>query len=136
MGVSRTSRSRLTTQRWVRVERRSEIYDGMYGTLPTFSTIIERYWLRIYPQQHPQRSRVELGESPDNTTHAAVADLTQNGRTVMVGDRFVDTVNSMTYDVVEVRRPKGGSSYNLMVRYGLVLLSDGPYTCQREAEAS
>lgn len=136
MGVSRTSRSRLTTQQWVRVERRSEIYDGMYGTLPQFATIIERYWLRIYPQQHPARSRIELGEGADNTTHAAVADLTQNGRTVMVGDRFVDTVNSMTYDVVEVTRPKGRSSYNLMVRYGLVLLSDGPHTCQQAAEVS
>lgn len=108
----------------------------MYGTIPGYTTIIGRYWIRIYPQHHPERERIELGEAAIQTTHGAVADRTQNGRSIMVGDRMVDELNSMTYDVVEASRPRGQSSYNLMVRYGLRLLSDGPETCQQAVEAS
>ena len=65
MGTARTSRSRLTTQQWVRVERRRVRSDGMYGTIPGYTTIIGRYWIRIYPQHHPERERIELEEKKE-----------------------------------------------------------------------
>jgi hypothetical protein len=123
VGILRTSRS-LLMDRTVRVERRLPLSDGIGGTVADFVTIIDRYWLTIMPTQHQARDREELGEVADQT-HFGMADPSRNGRTIMVGDRFVDEINNECYLVRGViRPPKIVGAYNAMHRFELTIVKD------------
>jgi hypothetical protein len=121
---TRTSKS-LLPDRVVRVDRRLRIDDGMGGTYPKHQTIIQRYHVRLWPEQHQRRERVELGEQEAIQDYRAVADPTRNGKTVMIGDRFFDQKNNECYDVVAVKRPRPGLAYSAMIHYELRLVKDG-----------
>jgi len=121
---TRTSKS-LLPDRVVRVDRRLRIDDGMGGTYPKHQTIIQRYHVRLWPEQHQRRERVELGEQEAIQDYRAVADPTRNGKTVMIGDRFFDQKNNECYDVVAVKRPRPGLAYSALIHYELRLVKDG-----------
>jgi hypothetical protein len=123
VGIVRTSASRLTTQR-IRVYRRNRNDDGMSGSYQTWTSIVARYWVHLWPAQHQPRGRQELGEIAD-TTHHAIGDRTTNGMSIMVGDLFHDEVNNECYDVRGVVRPGHGSTRNAMIRYHLRIVKDG-----------
>jgi hypothetical protein len=124
VGIIRTSRTLLTKDR-VRVDRRIRHRDGIGGSFETWSTIIPRYWVRLWPDHHDPRHRIETGEVPDEPTHSAVGARTLNGITVMVGDRFIDEGDNEIYDVLGVRRPRATSTYNVgLVRYTLRQVRD------------
>jgi hypothetical protein len=97
----------------------------MGGTYPKHQTIIQRYHVRLWPEQHQRRERVELGEQEAIQDYRAVADPTRNGKTVMIGDRFFDQKNNECYDVVAVKRPRPGLAYSAMIHYELRLVKDG-----------
>jgi hypothetical protein len=118
----RTSRT-LLRDRVVRVDRRLRISDGLGGEVDSFVTIIERYWCTIWPPHHQARLRQELGEIA-NQSHFAMADPSRNGRTIMVGDRFIDEKNNERYEVLGVERPRG-NPYNRLHRFPLRLVKDG-----------
>lgn len=124
MSFIRTSRSRLA-DRVVRVDRRRPVDDGMGGEVDSFTTIIPRLWLAIYPAQHQERRRSELGEQPLSATHIGLADTTRNGATIMVGDRFVDEKNNEWYDVLGVPRPQHKSPHQAMTQFTLRNVKDG-----------
>jgi hypothetical protein len=109
--------------RAVRVDRRRVRDDGAHGTIPSFATILDRYWVAIYPAQHQPRDREELGEVADQS-HNAIGPPTRNGVTVMVGDRFIDEVNNNVFEVKGVERPRPGSPYAAGHRYTLRQLRD------------
>lgn len=119
-----TSRSHLP-DRWVRVYRRLRINDGAYGTYQAFQTIIQRYKVRIYPDQHQLRERVPLGEQQRGNAYKALANPSHNGKTIMIGDVFHDVKNNECYDVVAAPRPRAGLSYGAMIQYGLTIVKDG-----------
>lgn len=128
--ITRTSRS-LLLNRVVRVERREKIDDGMGGTYPEYTTIIERYHVWLEPQQHQRRERKELGEQQAGNDYRAGGHPTHNGISIMIGDRFHDVKNNECYDVVAVKRPRPGLAYAAMTHYELVLVKDG---CPPEPE--
>jgi hypothetical protein len=128
--ITRTSRS-LLLNRVVRVERREKIDDGMGGTYPEYTTIINRYHVWLEPQQHQRRERRELGEQQTTNDYRAGGHPTHNGISIMIGDRFHDVKNNECYDVVAVKRPRPGLAYAAMTHYELVLVKDG---CPPEAE--
>lgn len=121
---TRTSKS-LLRDRHVRVYRQERINDGAGGTYLDFTLIIERYWVRITPDQHTLRNRVEPGDQEAKNAYRAVADPSHNGKTIRVGDRFHDVRNNQCYDVVAVRRPRPGLSYGVMVTFELRIVKDG-----------
>jgi hypothetical protein len=107
------------------VDRRIRHRDGIGGSAETWSTIVPRYWVRIWPDHHDPRNRIETGEVPDEPTHSAIGARTINGITVMVGDRFIDEGDNEIYDVLGVRRPRPSSSYTMgLVRYTLRQVRD------------
>jgi hypothetical protein len=122
MGVVQTSKSRLLTQP-VRVDRRLRRHDGMGGTYQEWETVIQRYFCRIYPDHSQKRARAEEGETP-STTHRAIANRSFNGKSVMIGDRFIDGANNYVYDVVQVVRGEAKLAYGQVVQYGLKLVLD------------
>ncbi|MDX1388208.1 MAG: hypothetical protein R3344_03410 [Acidobacteriota bacterium] len=125
MAFQRTSRT-LLAERVVRVDRRIRMDDGAYGTVARYQTIIQRYWCTIYPAHHQERRREDLGEAPTGNlqTHFAIADPSRNGQSIMVGDRFIDEVNNITYEVLGAERPRHHSPYSAMHRYALLVCSD------------
>lgn len=94
----------------------------MGGSIDQYATIIPRYWCTIWPPQHQQRLRQELGEVADQT-HTALADPSRNGQTIMIGDRFTDEKNNECYEVLGVERPQG-IAYNRMHRFPLRIVKD------------
>lgn len=123
MPVGRTSKS-LLFDRFVRVDRRGTNYDGVGGTFQTWTEIISRYWVRIFPDHHQERRKQELGEIALETTHGAVGNRSWNGATIMIGDRFIDEKNNETYDVVGVIRPMARLPYSHVYRYVLRIVKD------------
>lgn len=125
MGVIQTSRSRLLSQT-VRVDRRLRRHDGSGGSYEEWSTVIARYFLRIYPDHSQERLREETGELPTRakTTHKAIANRSFNGKSVMVGDRFIDELNNQVYDVTEVVRSQARLAYGQTVQYALRIVLD------------
>jgi hypothetical protein len=119
----------MLMDRPVCVARRQRIGDGMGGTFQRYDPIIERYWVRIYPDHHQNRVASELGERAKETTHRAIGYPATNGKTIMVGDRFFDAKNNLVYDVTMVHRPRRGSSYNAMHQFSLVIVTDDEGTC-------
>jgi hypothetical protein len=107
------------------VYRRLRVNDGAYGTYQAFQTIIERYKVRIYPDQHQLRERVPLGEQQRGNAYKALANPSHNGKTVMIGDVFHDVKNNECYDVVAAPRPRAGLTYGAMIQYGLTIVKDG-----------
>jgi len=118
----RTSRSRLY-DRVVRVDRNNPVDDGLGGGVDSFTTIIEQLCVTIYPPQHQERRRAELGSQELNATHFAISDPALNGRTIMISDRFVDEKNNQSWDVLAVERPRA-SPYAAVNRYVLRMLND------------
>jgi hypothetical protein len=121
---TRTSKS-LLRDRPVRVFRQERINDGAGGTYLDFTLIIERYWVRIAPDQHTLRTRMEAGDQEAQNRYLAIADPSHNGKTIRVGDRFFDPRNNQCYDVVAVRRPRPGLAYGAMVTFELRIVKDG-----------
>lgn len=144
MGQSftRTSRSRLP-DRAVRVDRRLRVDDGAFGTYQSWTTIVQRYAVRLWPDQMPRRDRTELGETVADSVQLAfkaLGDPSRNGRRIRVGDRFVDLTNNRCYDVVAVPHNRGRSPYSAMIQYELRQVNDDchevevPYTNSDEPE--
>lgn len=125
MGVLQTSKSRLLSQT-VRVDRRLRQHDGMGGTYQEWQTVIVRYFLRIYPDHSQERLREEPGELPTRpkASHRAIANRSFNGKSVMIGDRFIDEAENQTYDIVEVVRSKARLAYGQTVQYRLRIVQD------------
>ena len=123
MAIIRTSGTNLF-DRCVRVDRRVGASDGMGGQLNDFVTVIERYWVAIFPPQHQPRQREDAGEAASQL-HSAIGDPNRNGRTIMVGDRFIDEKNNETYIVEGPIRPRRSSPLNALHRYELRLIKDG-----------
>ena len=109
--------------RTIRVDRRANMDDGAYGTVSRWNTILDRYWVAIYPAQHQPRAREELGEVATQQ-HNAIGPPTRNGVTIMIGDRFIDEVNNDVFQVDGVERPHRGSPYTAGHKYTLTLLRD------------
>ena len=126
MPIIRTNRSRLF-DRTVRVERRRRLNDGMYGAVPSYSTLIDRFFCSIFPYQHQERRAIDIGEADVTQTRNAIGNPQRNGVTIMIGDRFVDDTNNETYDVLAVVRPKG-HPYNAMHSFVLRIVRDAPVT--------
>ncbi len=122
MSFIRTSGSQLQ-DRVVEVQRRFRLHDGVGGEVDSFTTIIQRYWVTIFPPQHQARLRAELGEEASQL-HFAIANPARNGKTIMIGDRLLDRKNNEIYDVESVERPTG-SPHNAMHRFQLRIIKDG-----------
>lgn len=120
---TRTSRS-LLFDRTVRVDRRTKTHDGIGGTFQQWQTIISAYPVRLYPDHHQTRIKQEQGEAMEDTQFSAIAYPTRNGRTIAIGDRFLDLKNNETYDVVAVVRPKFRLPYNAMWQFRLRAVKD------------
>lgn len=120
--LRRVSRSRLY-DRVVRVDRNRPVDDGLGGAVDSYTTIIPSYCVTIYPPQHQERRRAELGQQPLGATHFATADPSLNGKTIMIGDRFVDEENNQSWDVLAVERPQA-HVYAAVHRFVLRLVTD------------
>lgn len=123
MGLIHSSSTRLL-DRTVCVQRRLVRDDGMGGTYQDWQAIHQDYWVRIYPDHHQPRTPRELGETADNPTHRAVGQPSINGRSIMVGDRFYDTRNNETYDIVGVIRPPYQLPYGAMHQFVCRIVKD------------
>jgi hypothetical protein len=120
---TRTSRSFLL-DRVVRVDRRTKTYDGVGGTFQQWQTIIVAYGVHLYLDEHQTRIKQEQGEALEDTQFSAVAFPTRNGRTIAIGDRFLDLKNNETYDVVAVNRPRFRHPLNAMWQFRLRKVKD------------
>lgn len=121
--IVRTSHS-LLRNRAVRVERNLVPEDGMGGAIDSFTTIVEQFWVRIWPAQHQERRETETGQNETSHTHFGVGEPSVNGRTIMINDRFVDEVNNQSWDIVAIERPRGEMPYNAMHRFVLRMATD------------
>lgn len=126
-GLTRTSRSALL-DRHVRVDRRLRVDDGAFGTYPAWTTIVDRYLVRLSPDATQRHDRKELGDQLADSVQQsfrALGEPSRNGRTIRQGDRFVDLVNNRCYDIVAVIRNRGRSPYSAMWQFELRLVADG-----------
>src|SRR6188474_735040 len=81
----------------------------------------------LEPEGPARRPRgTDRGLGPDRLQ--AIGDPARNGRTIRVGDRFVDLVNNRCYDVIAVVRNRGRSPYSAMHQFELRRVEvDVPY---------
>ena len=121
--IVRTSHSQLRN-RSVRVDRNLSPEDGMGGAIDSYTTIIDQFWVRIWPSQHQERRETETGQTEVSHTHFGVGEPSVNGRTIRISDRFVDETNQQSWDVLAVERPRGDMPYNAMHRFVLRMATD------------
>jgi len=121
MGVIKTSRSRLFN-RVVRVDRMTQLSDGMGGMMESWSTLIDRYHVYIYPAEHGVVRQKETGLLAE-VRRRALGDRAMNGRSIMIGDRFVDRSTNEYFKVLGVIRPQHGVAYR-MTTYELAKMDD------------
>jgi hypothetical protein len=123
MGIITTNKTQLL-DRTVCVQRRLVRNDGMGGTYQDWQTLVQRYWVRIYPEHHQERGIHELGEHAVDSTHRALGQPVINGHSLMTGDRFYDLKNNETYDILGLIRPRGRHPQSAMHQFVLRVVKD------------
>lgn len=123
-GFFRTSSSRVF-DRVVRVDRERLAHDGLGGDIVSYTVLMERYWIHLYPGQRKERDRTEPGRTSDRV-HEAIGPKPRELFEVKIGDRFVDEKANEFYLVRQVLPGRGESGYSSgAIHYVLHEIRDG-----------